>query len=186
MSPVGTRKFTGSAIWVCLAKQVILRVNRSSEFLPHYSVIRWWTSQMVLIDGPPDYRGASPMRKILLVFSVLLLVTAEASAQDPGWIGVTIRDGREAGVEVRAVEPDSPAERAGVQAGDRIVAFDAMPVVGVRQLTRIITETPVGHTVSLTLVRDGEERTLQVTPASRPSRFPFGIPSRLPDLSDLV
>jgi serine protease Do len=128
------------------------------------------------------------MRKAPLVFTILVLATlatANASAQDPGWIGVTIRDGREAGVEVQALEPDSPAERAGVQVGDRIVEFNAMPVVGVRQLTRIITETPVGRTVSMTVVRNGEERALQITPESRPRRFRFRIPRGLPSLSDL-
>lgn len=125
------------------------------------------------------------MKKTLLVPTILLLAAAHAFAQDPGWIGVTIRDGQQDGVEVREIEPDGPAQLAGLQIGDRIVEFNGTPVVGVRQLTRLITETPVGRTVTLTAVRDGEELALSVTPLARPSNFPFRMPDRFPDLSDL-
>ncbi len=91
------------------------------------------------------------------------------------------------GVRVESVEQDSPAARAGVEDGDVIVMFDGQRVVGMRQLTRLVRETPVGRTVDVTVLRNGQEQTLSVTTAAQTEggNFRFVIPDDLPDLSDL-
>ncbi len=65
--------------------------------------------------------------------------------------------------------------------------FDGQRVVGMRQLTRLVRETPVGRTVDVTVLRNGQEQTLSVTTAAQTEggNFRFVIPDDLPDLSDL-
>jgi serine protease Do len=65
------------------------------------------------------------------------------------------------GVLVRAVETDSPADRAGVAEGDLIVAADRRPVEGIDSLHRAI-DTAAGGTLELTVVRGANERELKV------------------------
>jgi serine protease Do len=89
-------------------------------------------------------------------------------------IGVTIRDVDDpaaktdkapaSGVIVEDVATDSPAEKAGVRKGDAIVEFDGERVRSVRQLTRLVQETPSGRTVQATLLRDGQRTAVSITP----------------------
>jgi S1-C subfamily serine protease len=67
------------------------------------------------------------------------------------------------GVLVAGVEPGSPAARAGVRERDIIVGLDGRPVAGVDDLHRILTEDRIGVPSSLTLLRELEPRTLQIT-----------------------
>jgi S1-C subfamily serine protease len=57
------------------------------------------------------------------------------------------------GVRVRSVEPDSPAARAGIEAGDLIVRLDGDPVSGIDLLQRMLDEQRVGRATDLTLLR---------------------------------
>jgi S1-C subfamily serine protease len=50
-----------------------------------------------------------------------------------------------------------------VQPGDQIIEFDGMRVVGTRQFVRLVEETPIGRTVPLTILRNGQEQRVQVT-----------------------
>ena len=88
-------------------------------------------------------------------------------------IGVSIRDVDEAdtkaakgtpGVLVDDVAADSPAATAGIKKGDIVVEFDGERVRSVRQFTRLVSETPAGRKVSLTVSRDGQRVTLSVEP----------------------
>ena len=97
-------------------------------------------------------------------------------------LGVSIRDVEEsdsktakaagAGVIVEEVATDSPAEKAGIRKGDVIVEFDGERVRGVRQLTRLVQETPAGRTVPAVLQREGQRTPVSVTP-SDDGRFSF-------------
>ncbi len=71
---------------------------------------------------------------------------------------------QESGVLVASVEAGSPADRAGVQEGDVIVAFDEQPVPDIDVLHRLLAEKPIGVAVPLTLLRYPEKRTLAVVP----------------------
>ena len=90
-------------------------------------------------------------------------------------IGVSIRDvdggeskdakGVAAGVIVDDVSAGSAAEKGGIRKGDAIVEFDGERVRSVRQLTRLVQETPAGRTVQAVIVRDGQRSTVSVTPS---------------------
>lgn len=69
---------------------------------------------------------------------------------------------------VEAVDPDSPAERAGIEAQDRLVAIAGRDVTqGIEPFRALLTP---GRRLAVTLRRGGETRTVMVTVARRPER----------------
>src|SRR6476620_12747731 len=81
-------------------------------------------------------------------------------------MGVQIAEGKDGGVVVDQLRPDSPGEKAGLKKSDVIVEFDGERVRGARQFGRLVQETPPGKTVKATIVRDGQRKELQITPQS--------------------
>jgi len=90
-----------------------------------------------------------------------------------GWLGVRIQTVSEeiassvgvlenTGALVAAVTPESPAAQAGIKAGDVIVKFDGKDIVGMRALPRIVAQTPIGKTVDVEAVRNGETKSFKV------------------------
>jgi S1-C subfamily serine protease len=73
----------------------------------------------------------------------------------------------EHGVRVVSVEPDSPAERAGVQEGDIIIGFGDRDVPDIDALHKLLTENQVGVAAPLTVLRYPEKLVLAVVPAER-------------------
>jgi len=71
--------------------------------------------------------------------------------------------GEPRGVGVREVVKGSPAESAGLRAGDVILRFDGEPVTSVRKLTRLIQEAAPEHGARLTVLRGGSEQELSAT-----------------------
>lgn len=63
------------------------------------------------------------------------------------------------------VQPDSPAEQAGLQSGDQVVAIDNESVRSWEEFTTIVREHPEEE-VSLTVNREGQNQELPVTPRS--------------------
>jgi serine protease Do len=93
-----------------------------------------------------------------------------------GRIGVQLRGGpitedeakalklpKASGAIVVAVERDSPASRAGLQAGDVITEFNGTVVVSADDLIPRVSSTPPSTTTVITVVRDGQVRALKVT-----------------------
>jgi S1-C subfamily serine protease len=94
-------------------------------------------------------------------------------------LGLGVRDG----AVVQRVEPDSPAEKAGLRAGDGEIEFQATDIptggdvivaVDGRRLTRsddladVISVKRAGERVILQVLRDGERRTVEVELGQRP------------------
>jgi serine protease Do len=63
------------------------------------------------------------------------------------------------------VQVKSPAATSGIRIGDLVTVFDGLDVRNSRDLSRLVSETPPGRTVNVTIVRDGRARTVKVTPA---------------------
>jgi S1-C subfamily serine protease len=80
--------------------------------------------------------------------------------------GVARRLGTEAegGVLVIAVEPDGPADEAGLSEGDLVTSFGGKPVLGVDDLHRGLGEDAIGRGVALSVLRESGTETVTVTP----------------------
>ena len=78
-----------------------------------------------------------------------------------GIVGASTTDGRP-GARVEAVEPGSPADVAGLETGDLIVASDGRPLVAMDALRADIQLRLPGMTVELQFERDGVLRTTEV------------------------
>jgi S1-C subfamily serine protease len=74
----------------------------------------------------------------------------------------------EGGVLAVQIEPAAPAARAGLLEGDIIVEFDGQPVEHIDTLHRLLTEERVGKPCPITVLRQREKLTLQITPAETP------------------
>ena len=73
------------------------------------------------------------------------------------------------GALVDQPEPASPAAKAGIQAGDVITALNGKPVKGSRELAQTIGMITPGTTVKLTLLRNGEVKTMDLTLEKMPN-----------------
>jgi membrane-associated protease RseP (regulator of RpoE activity) len=69
---------------------------------------------------------------------------------------------RNAGLLVNRVVEDSPAEKAGMKAGDVIVSVDGEEIERIGDISRALRDHEPGDTVDVKVVREGSERTLKV------------------------
>lgn len=102
------------------------------------------------------------------------------------------------GVSVEKVVEGSPAEKAGLKAGDVILRFNGEEVTSARKLTRLVGEVAPDHQAALTIFRNGSEREITATLGKRPlpvlgnGAFAIGTPGapgnfefRFPDVPNL-
>jgi serine protease Do len=100
--------------------------------------------------------------------AVLGIAISEIEPDDAGAAGLKTIEG----VKVNGFAPSdgsSPGEKAGLQAGDIIVAADGKPVDRVSTLQRIVRTHQPGQTVALEVVRFGAHRTFDVKLSEAPS-----------------
>ncbi|MFL6213854.1 MAG: M28 family peptidase [Blastocatellia bacterium] len=71
------------------------------------------------------------------------------------------------GMKLDGVRPGSPAERAGLKAGDLITRLGKTPVKNVYDYTYALGELRAGEEVEIAIRRDGREMTLKITPEKR-------------------
>ncbi len=72
------------------------------------------------------------------------------------------------GAYVRSIEDYSPAEKSGLKIGDIITKADNKEVKNMDELKAVIAEHKIGDTMSLTVVRDGQEKEISITLAEQP------------------
>jgi len=73
----------------------------------------------------------------------------------------------ESGLLVASVEHGSPAEKAGLRAGDVIIGFDGIPTAGIDDLHRMLTHDKVGKRVPLTIIRRTDKIALDIIPEEK-------------------
>jgi len=101
-----------------------------------------------------------------------------------GSIGVTFQEensnnpvlmrelGAPYGIVVERVEPGSPADKAGLQAGDVITDVNGQAVHTGADLVNPIAQTPIGQSVQVRYVRNKQAKDVTVTVADRSKLFP--------------
>ena len=73
-----------------------------------------------------------------------------------------------AAVEVRSVEPGSPAARAQLQDGDLLVRFNTVALDGIDALHRALRSWPAGQPAELVVIRRGARLTVEIVPTWAP------------------
>lgn len=120
--------------------------------------------------GAPPGPAPSPNR------AVMGIATRDISPEDLGKLGVTNLQG----TLVQQVQPGAPAEQAGIQPGDVIVALDRQPVQRTADLLRLMSTRNPGETVELVVVRGGQPKVVQVrlvAVGGVPGASPGGAPT---------
>ncbi|MCP4937483.1 MAG: Do family serine endopeptidase [bacterium] len=90
-----------------------------------------------------------------------------------GWLGVHIQSvtreiaeslglDKPTGALISNVAPGSPAQKAGIKAGDVVTRFNNVPVANMRQLPKIVSHTPIDKEVDIIVMRQGKEQHLKV------------------------
>ncbi len=83
-------------------------------------------------------------------------------------IGADAFNNTEQGVIVEAIgTPGGPADQAGLVGGDIILKFDGQPIQEEDQLDELMTKTPIGKTVEVEYLRDGQTKTTKLTTISQ-------------------
>ncbi|HZP39437.1 MAG TPA: trypsin-like peptidase domain-containing protein [Methylomirabilota bacterium] len=104
----------------------------------------------------------------------LLPQLAEKGKVEWGWLGVSIAEVPDEdlskfglkepkGVLIRQVVSGQPADQGGIKANDVVLSVDGAAVEGPRDLQRIISSTPVGKVVKISVMREGKEQEVAVT-----------------------
>jgi serine protease Do len=91
-----------------------------------------------------------------------------------GWLGVRIQQVTDEiaeslkispprGALVAGVDDKGPAKPAGIEPGDVIVRFDGKDIKEMKDLPRVVADTPVGKETPVVIIRKGREETRTVT-----------------------
>ena len=91
-----------------------------------------------------------------------------------GYLGVGIQDvtpdlaksfglNSEKGALIASVYPGGPAEKAGIESGDVVLSINGKELQSSHDLPLVISQTPVGSTVMMDVLRKGGKKTVQVT-----------------------
>ena len=139
------------------------RTGASDEFLSHSK----WERFQILIMGPA--------MNILLAIIVMAVVLAQ---------GAEVPVYEDQPPVVGAVTAGSPAERAGIQRGDRILSVAGEGVETWGDLF-LAVGTRANRDVSVAYMRDGQTRTISLRPDSQ-TRFELGSIGVLPDINPIV
>lgn len=130
-----------------------------------------------IASGTGGYQGigfALPSNTAVKVYNQII----KTGRVTRGAIGVNFQEakpellqvyGVSQGVVVITVNPGTPAEKAGIKAGDFITAVDGKPVRNGQDLVNHISDLPVGSTTVVSVLRDGKKMDFKVSVGDRAS-----------------
>jgi serine protease Do len=96
-----------------------------------------------------------------------------------GYLGVNIQDISKDAAEYRGLKdnkgalvsrvyPETPADKAGIEAEDIIIKVDGKDIEDTRALTRMVADIPVGKTADVVVMRNGKTRKFKVEIGKKP------------------
>ena len=121
------------------------------------------TSSGTLIEG---LGFAIPINEAMDIASQLM---ESGHVTDRATLGVSLTTvpydyrGTKAGLYINSVFEGSGAEEAGLKAEDRIIAADGQEITQYADLSYILQKKKIGDTITITVERDGQELTCEVT-----------------------
>jgi S1-C subfamily serine protease len=111
-------------------------------------------------------------------------------------LGVTFSKSAHGGVRILRVVAGSPADKAGLKIGDRILAIDDQPVGGYNEVVRLIGESQPGSDMKIDVDRYGLQGTLHASLTGLPQVFsappaavvrpPLAAPAPSPPIFELT
>jgi putative serine protease PepD len=95
-----------------------------------------------------------------------------------GQLGVSVKEksstgstsGFSVGADVATVEANSAGAKAGIKVGDVVTKFNDLVISDPNQLTAAVREQPGGATAKVTILRNGQEQTLDITLGTAPDQ----------------
>lgn len=174
--PVSTSGDTSATAVVTNAIQIDAAINPGNSGGPLFN-----TNGEVIGINSSIATTSSESGSIGLGFAIPSNQAADVAAQliedgtaEHAYLGVTLSDATvtadgvtRAGAQVEQVYSDTPAQAAGLQAGDVIVGINAKAVGGAEALTGFVRQYAAGDEVTLTVIRDGEAMDINATLAVR-------------------
>jgi thiol-disulfide isomerase/thioredoxin len=112
---------------------------------------------------------------LVAALGAAVLLPSDAQAQQAAdgrpWLGVAMEaDAQGPGVRVGHVIRGSPADKAGLREGDRILRIASLGTASGSDVVRIVSGHAVGESLEIAFVRAGQPRTAKVTLARFPSQ----------------
>lgn len=131
--------------------------------------------------APPESPGEEPLRPPSTPSALPWLEPAGKGKVARAWTGIYLQEltpelasalGATQGVVVRELFRGSPGEKAGILPGDVIMACNDETVISPAQLGKKVSGIPVGESLTLKILRKGEEKLFQV----KTQQFPGDVP----------
>ncbi len=89
-----------------------------------------------------------------------------------GYLGIQMEETESGGAKIVVVTLKSPAEKAGLKAGDVIIAVDGTEITDPATLSATVGRRKEGETITVRFRRDGKEEEVKATLGKRPQGFP--------------
>lgn len=124
-----------------------------------------FVAQALAGTPPPDTPRASTSRRVVLQRGSSYLGVGVVEIVSDRAKELHLKEER--GVEVRVVDSDSPAAKAGLKEANVVLEYNGERVEGGEQFMRLVRETPPGRAVTMLVWRNGANQTLTATIGQR-------------------
>jgi putative serine protease PepD len=125
------------------------------------------TTQIQSDSGGNEGVGFAVPSETVRTIAGKLIATGKA---EHAFLGVSLPPEQNAAARLTEIRPGTPAEAAGLQAGDVITSFAGTKISSADALSHLVDTKAPGDVVTVTFTRDGKSHTVKVTLASRPSQ----------------
>src|SRR5262249_22156923 len=128
---------------------------------------------------PPstEFDREDAMFAVMTVQAMLILVPAprekEGPDKGPGFLGISYDENDGNGFQITEVYDNSPAKKAGLQVGDRLLTFAGKKLTTIHAFQVQVIRTRPGTVVEADVQRGTEKLKLKIKVGVRPDDFPF-------------